>query len=80
MAHPLKKGKGMLIDLDLSTLMLPMMISGVSFGVILNIIMPTIIVVIFYSTVLFYLGIGVYKKAMRLYQIENEKFKMEIET
>lgn len=80
MAHPLKKGKGMLIDLDLSTLMLPMMISGVSFGVILNIIMPTIIVVIFYSTVLFYLGIGVYKKAMRLYQIENDKFKMEIET
>ena len=67
----------MLIDLDLSTLMLPMMISGVSFGVILNIIMPTFIIVLFYSSVLFYLGIGVYKKALRLYKIENEKFKQE---
>ena len=57
--------------------MLPMMISGVSFGVILNIIMPTFIIVLFYSSVLFYLGIGVYKKALRLYKIENEKFKQE---
>jgi hypothetical protein len=70
----LKKGKGMLIDLDLSTLMLPMMISGVSFGVMLNIIMPTFLIVLFYSSVLFYLGIGVYKKAFRIYQIENDKF------
>ena len=58
--HPLKNGKGMLIDLDLSTLMLPMMISGVSFGVILNIIVPTIFVIAFNSTVLFYLGIGLF--------------------
>lgn len=50
------------------------MISGVSFGVMLNIIMPTFTIVLFYSSVLFYLGIGVYKKAFRIYQIENDKF------
>ena len=30
--HPLKKGKGLLVDHNLSVLMLPMIISGVSFG------------------------------------------------
>jgi uncharacterized membrane protein YfcA len=45
--HPLKQGKGLIIDLDLATLMMPMMISGVSFGVIMNIIMPTFIIVLF---------------------------------
>lgn len=38
--HPLKKGKGLVVDLNLGILMLPMIVSGVSFGVILNVVMP----------------------------------------
>lgn len=34
--HPLKNGKGLLVDYNLGMLMLPGIISGVSFGVILN--------------------------------------------
>jgi len=39
-SHPLKKGKGLIVDLNLGILMLPMIISGVSFGGILNILAP----------------------------------------
>lgn len=38
--HPLKHGKGLIVDLNLGIIMLPLIISGVSFGGILNIIMP----------------------------------------
>ena len=68
--HPLKDGKGVLVDYNLAILMLPMIISGVSFGVILNILMPNIIVIITYCLGLIYFGYGVTKKAINLYKTE----------
>ena len=47
-SHPLKNGTGILVDLNLAAIMLPLIISGVSFGVLLNIIMPDIVIVICY--------------------------------
>ena len=60
--HPLKNGTGILVDLNLAVIMLPLIISGVSFGVILNIIMPDLIIVICFVSLLCYLGHGVFKK------------------
>mmetsp|Transcript_8356 Transcript_8356/g.13969 ORF Transcript_8356/g.13969 Transcript_8356/m.13969 type:complete len:115 (-) Transcript_8356:841-1185(-) len=54
--HPLKKGKGLIVDMNISVLMLPGIISGVSFGVILNILMPSLIIQICYIIILGYLG------------------------
>ena len=74
-SHPLKNGNGLLVDLNLAVIMLPMIISGVSIGVIINIIMPDLIICAFFVMMLTYLGTGVVKKAIKLRGIENEKFK-----
>ena len=38
--HPLKNGTGLLIDYNFGVLMLPAIVSGVSFGSMLNIVAP----------------------------------------
>lgn len=43
--HPLKKGKGLLVDHQLAVLALPLIISGVAFGVLLNIVTPPVFIV-----------------------------------
>jgi len=69
--HPLKKGKGLIISYDLAIIMLPMIISGVSIGVIFNIIVSDLIICIFYVLLITGIGIGVFKKALRLYLQEK---------
>ena len=54
--HPLKNGKGLIVDLNLGIIMLPLIISGVSFGGILNLIMPQMIIIAFYILLLGYIG------------------------
>jgi hypothetical protein len=43
--HPLKNGKGLLIDLNMPVVMLPMIVSGCSFGIIANVISPDLIII-----------------------------------
>jgi uncharacterized membrane protein YfcA len=71
-SHPLKNGKGILVDMNLAVIMLPLIISGVSFGVMLNIIMPDSIIVICFVGLLTYLGYGVLKKGLGLYKKETD--------
>lgn len=68
--HPLKNGKGLLVDHNLAILMLPLIVSGSSIGVILNIWLPNIVIIASYAFGLTYLGYGVYKKTIKLYQVE----------
>jgi len=44
-SHPLKNGKGLLVDINMMLVMLPMIVSGVSFGVIANIASPDPIII-----------------------------------
>ena len=57
--------------------MLPMIISGVSFGVIFNVLMPSLVVIGFYIVYLGVLGYGVFKKArkLRAAEIKSESNK-----
>ena len=57
--------------MNLSIIMLPMIISGVQFGIIFNILMPDIIIVIFYDVLLGYVVYGLFKKIRML--MEKEK-------
>ena len=68
--HPLKKGRGVLVDQNLAILMLPLIISGSTFGVILYIWLPDIVIIASYVLGLLYLGSGVLKKTIRLYKKE----------
>lgn len=43
--HPLKNGKGLLVDINVIVIMLPMIVSGVSFGVIANIASPDPVII-----------------------------------
>jgi len=44
--HPLKKGKGVLVDYNLVILMIPTLISGSMFGATLNTFLPDILITI----------------------------------
>jgi len=46
--HPLKNGGGTVIDYNLTLIMLPMITSGAQLGVMLNIILPDMVVMIFF--------------------------------
>jgi hypothetical protein len=43
--HPLKNGKGLLVDINIMVIMLPMIVSGVSFGVIANVASPDPVII-----------------------------------
>lgn len=75
--HPLKNGKGLLVDHNLAILMLPLIVSGSSIGVILNILLPNLVIIFTYTFGLSYLGYGVFKKTMALYRKEVERDKQE---
>jgi hypothetical protein len=53
----LKNGKGLLIDMNLALIMLPMVVSGVSIGVIANIQLPSIVIIACYALFLVLIGI-----------------------
>ena len=43
--HPLKNGKGLLVDINVMVIMLPMIVIGVSLGVIANIASPDPVII-----------------------------------
>lgn len=75
--HPLKDGKGIIVDMNLGILMLPMIVSGVSIGVIINIILPDLIAISAYICGLLYFGRGVTMKTLSLYKKEVARDEAE---
>ena len=61
--HPLKNGNGRIIDYNTFLISFPMLISGVAFGVMLNIIIPEEVITIFYVIVVVILGSYISYKA-----------------
>ena len=51
-SHPLKNGTGVLVDYNISSMMLPMIVVGASIGVMLNIILPAVVVAIILTILL----------------------------
>ena len=73
--HPLKNGKGILVDYDLALIMIPLIICGSSLGALLNNILPTIIINIAYIVLMMCTNIlGVYN-LVNVRKKENAKFK-----
>jgi hypothetical protein len=63
--------------MNLTILMLPIIVSGVSFGVILNIIMPNILIVSVYTLISIYVCFNLTRKALLLNKKENVKIHSE---
>jgi uncharacterized membrane protein YfcA len=75
--HPLKKGRGILVDMSLSALMLPMIVSGVSCGTLVSIVTPSIVVRISFVVFLAYFMAGLVIKTFKLYISESKNHDNE---
>lgn len=70
-----KERQGVLVDHNLSVLMLPMIISGSSIGVLANIVLPEIVSLSLFTIIMIYLGYGTAKKAYNMYHTEGKIYK-----
>ena len=73
--HPLKNGKGLLVDYNLAIVMLPSIISGVSVGAILHKIFPELIINVCYILLLAFLLSTLFKKFLAIRNVETAKLK-----
>ena len=71
--HPLKAGTGVLVDYNIASLMLPMIVVGATTGVMINKILPPIIVAIVFSVLLIYFNITTLRKLLRIIADERER-------
>ena len=70
-SHPLKNGKGLLSDYNIISIMLPASIIGASIGSIVNLILPSLIILsffIFVTTIIAYVAV---RKYLSLRKSEN---------
>jgi hypothetical protein len=61
--HPIKKEKGLLIDYNLPVVMLPLVVSGVSFGYILNSTIPDVFICAIFASGLVVMAAATWRKA-----------------
>ena len=73
--HPLRNGRGILVDYNLAIIMLPGIISGVSVGGIINALLPKIIVQVSYIILLGYVGFSLIRKLLDLREKETKALK-----
>lgn len=73
-SHPLKNGKGVLVDYNVASLMLPMIVLGASIGVMLNKILPSYIIASLLTILLIYVCFTTFKKIMTIVRMERKKF------
>jgi hypothetical protein len=59
----LKKGRGLLVDFNLPVVMLPMIISGVTFGYIFNSMTPDVVICAVFASGLMVMVVATCKKA-----------------
>lgn len=70
--HPKKNGKGLLVDHNLAVLGLPLIIMGVTVGILLNILVPSVLILSFFVIGCIYLACSMFYKGKRIYEEENE--------
>lgn len=74
--HPLKNGKGVLVDYDYPLIMLPAIIVGSSIGVIVNDILPEVVIVSVLTFLLFNMSIMTILKLIKICKAENKAKKL----
>ena len=65
-SHPYKNGKGVLVDYNIASLMLPMIVVGATIGVMLNKILPIIVVTIILTILLLFVSYTTLRKYMQI--------------
>lgn len=73
--HPLKDGAGVLVDYNVATLMLPMIIVGAALGVVVNEVLNKLVITIIYTAVLAFVFVTTTLKFLNARKAETAKFK-----
>ena len=71
--HPYKNGRGVLVDYNVVSLMLPMITVGATVGVILKAILPSIIIAVLLTLLLIFVGFTTLRKLLNIIRSEREK-------
>ena len=69
--HPLKNGKGVLVDYALASLMMPPLVIGAGLAVLINKLLPDVIIISCYATVLFIMLIINIKKVLNVIAVDK---------
>ena len=72
--HPLKDGKGVMVEYNMAALMLPPIVVGASTGVKMHIVLPEVIIVIILCVLLLFLSFTTGKKWCKIIAEERTKF------
>jgi uncharacterized membrane protein YfcA len=72
--HPLKNGNGVLVDMDLAIIMIPLIICGSSFGSLMNTLLPTITINISYIFLMMCTNLLGVKNILMVRKRENAAF------
>ena len=70
----MKNGTGVLVDYNIASLMLPMIVVGATTGVMLNKILPPIVVSVIFTILLVYFNITTLLKLLKIIKDERQKF------
>jgi uncharacterized membrane protein YfcA len=73
-SHPLKDGRGVLVDYNTASLMLPMIMVGATLGVKFNQILPSIVVTFILVILLLFILVTTCKKLLKISAEERKKF------
>ena len=73
-SHPLKEGKGVLVDYSIASIMLPMIVLGATLGVMVNKVIPALFIALILFILLAIMSIMTTKKLRRIQREEREKF------
>ena len=65
-SHPYKEGKGILVDYNIASIVLPMIVTGATIGVMINQILPSIVVAVILTIILTFFS---WKTLMKLLKI-----------
>lgn len=74
--HPLKKGKGILVDYDLNIIMIPMIVSGSMIGATMNTFLPSAVINILFIVLMIATNILGFFNIKKVRDKENKEIEL----
>lgn len=71
--HPLKNKTGVLVDYNIASLMLPMIVVGATTGVMLNKILPPVIVSVVFTLLMVFFSVTTMRKLLKIQADERQR-------
>ena len=73
-SHPLKEGKGVLVDYSIASIMLPMIVVGATLGVMVNKTLPSVVIAAILFVLLAMMTLTTLRKLLKIIKEERVKY------